>query len=195
MPPITTPSTAENVAHFSPELVQTFERLAALNEISQRELAELRASTEALRESTKRMGEQLGGIANNQGAVTEEFFFNSLLAHPKVGPFRFTKVISNHLVGYKGQQSEFDLVLVNGNSVVVVEVKYKLHPAHIDRLTQQIATFKRLSPEFSTYAVYGALAGFSAPQAVIHAAAAKGYMVLQRKGELLLSHTEGLRAY
>ena len=194
MPAMTTPSTAENFAHFSPELAQTFKRLAALNEISQRELAELRASTEALRESTKRMGEQLGGIANNQGSVAEEFFFNSLLAHPKVGPFRFTKVISNHLVGYKGQQSEFDLVLVNGNSVVVVEVKYKLHPAHIDRLTQQVATFKRLSPEFSNHAVYGALAGFSAPQAVIHAAAAKGYMVLQRKGGLLVSHTEGLRA-
>jgi predicted glycoside hydrolase/deacetylase ChbG (UPF0249 family) len=185
----------DSFAHYPPIMAEAFARLAAQQAATEAQMQLTSRKVDALTESTQRMGEQLGGIANNQGSVAEEFFFNSLLDQPQIRPFTFTKVISNHLVGFKGQQTEFDLVLVNGDSVVVVEVKYKLHPAHIDRLTQQIATFKRLSPEFSSYSVYGALAGFSAPQAVIHAAAARGYMVLQRKGGQLVSHAEGLRAH
>lgn len=157
-------------------------------------MADLRESTNALRESTKRMGEQLGGISNNQGAVAEDFFYNSLLERPQVGPFKFSKITPHWVVGSKGKQTEFDLVLVNGKSVVVVEVKYKLHPAHIDKLTDQLKAFRKLNPEFKGFELYGALAGLSVPSAVRAAAAERGYMVLQRKGEALHAVTEGLRA-
>jgi hypothetical protein len=186
---MSTPSstTSEGFAHYPPIMAEAFARLAAQQEITARKV-------DALSESTKRMGEQLGGMANNQGAVAEEFFYSSLLEHPEIGPFRFSKIISNHLVGSRGKETEFDLVLVGAGCVVVVEIKYKLHPSHIEKLGQQIAAFKRLSPEFSAHAVYGALAGFSVPQAVIDAATAQGYMVLKRKGQAISSFTQGLVA-
>ena len=178
----------------SKELREFKDSMSAFRESSDRTVTNLTESTQALRESTQRMGEHLGGIANNQGSVTEEFFYNSLLEHPQVGAFKFSKIISNHMVGSKGKQTEFDLVLVNGDSVVVVEIKYKLHPAHIDKLAAQLKAFKKLSPEFKAYRLYGALAGFSVPGAVQQAAAEHGYMVLQRKGQAITCHAEGLRA-
>lgn len=191
----TSPASTDSFAHYPPVMAEAFARLAAQQEITARKVDALTESTNALRESTKRMGEHLGGIANNQGSVAEEFFYNSLLEHPQVGRFKFSKIISNHLVGSKGKQTEFDLVLINGNCVVVVEVKYKLHPAHVDKLAQQIKAFKKLSPEFKGYEVYGALAGFSVPRDVIETAAEHGYMVLKRRGQHITSHAEGLRAY
>jgi hypothetical protein len=150
---------------------------------------------DALTESTQRMGEQLGGIANNQGAVTEEFFYNSLLEQPQIGTLKFTKIVRNSVVGHKGQQTEYDLLLVNGKSVVVVEVKYRLRSEHLSKLAAQLLAFKRDHAEFKGFKVYGALAGFYVPATLLEEAAAHGYMVLQRKGGLLVSHTDGLRAH
>jgi hypothetical protein len=191
---VTANTVKDAFAHYPPIMAEAFARLAAQQEATEAQLQLTSRKVDALTESTKRMGLHLGGIANNQGSVAEEFFFNSLLEHPQIGPFKFSKVMSNHLVGSKGKQTEFDLVLINGNCVVVVEVKYKLHVSHIDNLSKQLKAFKKLSPEFKGYEVYGALAGFSVPQEVIAAAAEQGYMVLKRKGQQITSHTQGLRA-
>jgi hypothetical protein len=192
----------DNFAHYPPIMAEAFARLAAQQEITARKVDELSESTRALKESTilinesnKRMGEQLGGIANNQGAVAEEFFYNSLLDQPQIGTLKFTKIVRNSVVGHKGKQTEYDLLLVNGKSVVVVEVKYRLRPEHLGKLAAQLVAFKRDHAEFKGFKVYGALAGFYVPATLLEEATAHGYMVLQRKGGLLVSHTEGLRAH
>lgn len=116
------------------------------------------------------------------------------MKNPELRPFTFSKITPHVLLSSKGKETEFDLVLVNGQSVVVVEVKYKLHPSHIQKLGLQIEAFKALSPEFKNHAVYGALTGFSVPKAVRDQAQAEGYMVLQRKGQAITPFTQGLRA-
>jgi hypothetical protein len=199
----------DSLAHYPPIMAEAFARLAAQQaateaqmQLTSRKIDELSESTRALKESTwlinesnNRMGEQLGGIANNQGAVAEEFFYNSLLEQPQIGALKFTKIVRNSVVGHKGQQTEYDLLLVNGKSVVVVEVKYRLRPEHLGKLAAQLVAFKRDHAEFKGFKVYGALAGFYVPATLLEEAAAHGYMVLQRKGGLLVSHTEDLRAH
>jgi hypothetical protein len=194
-------TTKDSFAHYPPIMAEAFARLAAQQEetaaqqrLTTAELALTSKEVRELNDSMKRMGEHLGGISNNQGAVTEEFFHNSLLEHPQIGRFKFSKVIPNLLVGAKGKQTEFDLILVNGSSVVVVEIKYKLHPSHLDKLAEQLKAFKKLSPEFKGFDVYGALAGFAVPRDVLAQAEERGYMVLQRKGQVIASHLHGLRA-
>ena len=85
-----------------------------------------------------RLSELYGGVSSNQGSAAEEFFFNSLTANPEVGGIKFDRVTPNVMPATKTKQGEFDIVLVNGNSVAVVEVKYKVHPSDIEKAAKNL---------------------------------------------------------
>lgn len=96
------------------------------------------AKTEALVAQTAakvdRLGEMYGGVSNNQGDVAEEFYYNSLAANPVLGDVRFDFIQRNTERNRAGLVNEFDLLLVNGRKVHVVEVKYKAHEKDLRRL-------------------------------------------------------------
>jgi hypothetical protein len=143
----------------------------------------------------KTMQDMLDGISKNQGSVAEEFFFNSLNAKPVIGDIKFEQVTPNFIVGRKGKQSEYDVVLVNGSSVGVIEVKYKAHMNDLEQVHAQLKRFRRDCPQFKGYALYGGIAGLSVPNDVSKAAKEQGLFVLKRKGELLETQTEGMRGF
>jgi hypothetical protein len=162
-------------------------------------LAAAQARTDAQMANTdkkfKTMQTMLDGISKNQGSVAEEFFYNSLNAKPVLGDIRFDRVTPHLIVGRKGKQSEYDVVMVNGASVGIVEVKYKAHLNDLEQVHSQIARFRRDCPEFKGYAIYGGIAGLSVPSDVSKAAKAQGLFVLKRKGEALEAQTEGMRGF
>ena len=61
------------------------------NELNEKfaELAVAQAKTEA---TLERMGIHLGGITNNNGSTTEEYFYNSMLEHPILGGVRYDRI-------------------------------------------------------------------------------------------------------
>ncbi len=101
----------------------------------------------------------------------------------------------NLIVGCKGKQSEYDIVLVNGASVGIVEVKYKAHEKDLEQVRIKIKRFKRDCPQFEGYTIYGGIAALSVPSVVIKAAIEQGLFVLQQKGEHLLVQTEGMKPF
>jgi hypothetical protein len=138
---------------------------------------------------------QLGGMAKNQGDITEEFFYNSLNANPVLGNIKFDRVTPNLIVGTKKRQSEFDIVMTNGNSVALMEVKNKVHLNDLDQVEAQIKRYRELCPEYKNYKLYGGIAGFSVPTDVVKAAHVRGLFVLKRKGEVLTSDAKAMRAF
>lgn len=171
---------------------------AALREAQAKTEAQI-AKTEAQIAKTdkkfKTMQDMLDGISKNQGSVAEEFFYNSLRAKPVLGEIRFDRVTPHLVVGRKGKLSEYDVVMVNGASVGIVEVKYKAHVNDLVQVHEQVKRFRRDCPEFKDYAIYGGLAGLSVPDDVAKAAKARGLFVLKRKGEALEAQTEGMRGF
>lgn len=135
-----------------------------------------------------------GRAENNRGAEVEEFFYNTLMHEPVIGHMQFDKVLSNHMIGKKGKETELDLVLINGNSLAVVEVKSKFHPSDLDQLQKHIDFLRDHSPEFKNYQFYGGIAGFSIPKDVTHAAHEQGYFVLKRRGKVISINTNGMTA-
>lgn len=131
------------------------------------------------------MGIRLGNIGQNQGAVAEEFFFNSLQAKPVLGGVRYEDVFHN-IRSFSGKlEGEYDVVMVNGQSVALVEVKYAVHPNDIDKTIKGIANYRALFPQHKDYAVYGAIAGFKIADDVAELAKEQGLMVLKRKGDVM----------
>jgi hypothetical protein len=137
---------------------------------------------------------QLGGMANNQGDVAEEFFFHALDRNPVIGGVKFDRVEQHILVGSRGCQTEFDLLLYNGNSLAIIEVKHKVHPKALEQLQQQIARHRECFPEYAHYALYAGIAGMSIPSEVSNEAHEKGFFVLRQQGDVMLVDTEYMRS-
>jgi len=133
-----------------------------------------------------RLSEMYGGVGNSQGAVAEEFYHNSLKANPVLAGMRFDFMDKNVTRSHAGLEAEFDLLLVNGREVFVVEVKYKAHENDLKRLLDEKAPhFRRLFPEHAGRRQRLALAAFHIRDDLKQAALARGVTVLQRKGDVI----------
>ena len=139
-------------------------------------------------EKLERMGITLGNIGKNQGDVAEEFFFNSLAKDTHLGAIRFDDIEKNNLKRRGKTEEEYDIIMTNGQTIGIVEVKYKAHENDLDKLARKMRNFKPLFPWFKDYRVYGAIAAFHINDDAKEEALRRGYFVLQRSGDLV--HTE-----
>lgn len=139
-----------------------------------------------------KVGELLGNISNNQGAVTEEFFINSLKDTLQIGDIKFDVLLSGVELNTKKIRDEFDILLVNGDSLALIEVKYRVHPNLIERLSKKIEHIKMM-PSYKNYKIYAGVAGFKIPQDAIELATNNGYFVLQRRGDVIETISDGLK--
>ena len=147
------------------------------------ETAKQLAETDA---SLKRLGKYHGGLSNNVGSATEEYFYNILNKKRILNGIRFDSVQRNW--GKKGdkQNDEFDIVMLNGTAISVIEVKLQAHKDDIDKiLTKQKKRFNEIFPEYKDYEQHWALATFSIDDELRKKAVASGLTVLQRKGDLI----------
>ena len=138
------------------------------------------------------IGEMVGGISNNQGDVAEEFFISGFRQTMALGNLHFDRLLKNYSIGHKRLTDEFDIVLVNGKIVVVIEVKYKVHQNDIKKMIERkLPNFRTLASTYNNHKLYGAIAGFSIPDDVIKEADQAGLFVLGRSGTnmiLLANH-------
>ncbi len=169
------------------QLAKTDARLAASQQIMQSEAAE---TSRVMKE----IGRRMGAMASNQGDVAEEFFYNSLLQSPIIGGVNFDRVQANTLAGSKGKQKEFDIVLVNGSSVALIEVKFKAHLADVDQAEMQVQQYRDIFPEHKDYTIYSGIAGLSVPTDVVDEAHKRGLFVLKQVGDVVEVDSQAMRA-
>ena len=170
------------------QMAKTDDKLNRLSELYDR-------ASNKTDDKLNRLSELYGGVSSNQGSAAEEFFFNSLSANPEVGGIKFDRVTPNVMPATKTKQGEFDIVMVNGNSVAVIEVKYKVHPSDIDKATKNLKRYREFYPEHKNYKLYGGIAGFSVPPDAVKAAKEQGLFVLKRVGEVLKTDAKEMRAF
>ena len=167
--------------------------------VTQEQLAqailELKSSQEKTDEQMKRTDERLnkvaklvGNISNNQGGVAEEFFINSIATTQKLGGIQYDFMETNAHRHIKSQnlRDEFDILLVNGKDIAIVEVKYKAHSKDIEKLiNKKYTNFKKLYPEYKDYNHHLGLASFFISNETKEKALNSNVMILQRKGEII----------
>jgi hypothetical protein len=143
---------------------------------------------EQLKETDRKLqkvSDLLGGIGQNQGHVTEEFFFNSLIDDPHLGGIHFDDITKNSDKRRGKLQEEYDIVMTNGDAIGIVEVKYKVHENDLSKLERKMRNFKTLFPVYQNYKLYGAIASFHINDDTKKDALERGFFVLQRKGEVV----------
>jgi len=151
---------------------------------------------EKLRERLEKISEQIGGLSNNAGHHAEQFFQNVFKEKLEFGGIKYDEMIPN--LTYKGKKYkiEFDIALVNGDSIALIEVKNRIHPNFVIELAEErIEKFREYFHEFDNYDVYLGIAGFSFSDEVLDRASTYGIGIVRQVGESVEIEANNLKVY
>jgi len=162
------------------------ERFKKTDEQMKKTFFELAQSDKKTDEKLDKVAKLVGNISNNQGDVAEEFFYNSLTANPTLDGVTYDLTYKNVTARQGNTEDEYDILMVNGKDVAIVEIKYKAHKNEvISLIDKKYPNFKKLYPEYSHYNHHLALASFYINDDVKNEALQNNIMILQRKGDII----------
>jgi hypothetical protein len=168
------------------QLAQAILDLKASQEKTDKQIKETNEQMKKTDEQLKKVAKLVGNISNNQGDIAEEFFYNSLKAKPSLAGINYDFIDKNVTRSKNKIEDEYDILLVNGKDIAIVEVKYKAHSNDIEKLVnKKYSNFKKLYPEYKDYNHHLGLASFNMNDDVKELASQNGVILLQRKGELI----------
>ena len=171
--------------------IKNQEKMIADNKISIKKQEKMLAE---LQRMNKKHDKDIGAITNGQGEIAEEYFFNSLKAKKRnIFGEKYAKIIRN-MRGY-APDDEYDIVLINCSSVVIVEVKSRANQNNLPSILKKVNTFRENFPKFCNHRIYLALASF-----VIHPNTEKkfldqGVAIIKQVGKTIVVHDKNLKAY
>ena len=148
-------------------------------------------------EKFKQLGLNIDGIARTQGEITEDYFFDILKKDKRVANLQFDEIAKNSYKYVRNDmKGEYDIILFNGDSVMIIEIKNKVRDKDIENLkNKQIRNFRELFPTYKDYKVYGAIAGFTINEELVKKAKNNGFFVLKKKGELMVEEHSEIKVY
>ena len=166
----------ENKSHREPA---TFETVWA----SLQELSESQKETDRLMQETDRRLKKLDQLFTSQWGALIESLVEGDLVNLLQGwniPVRHTH---SHSHGRRnGEHFEFDILAVNGEQVVVVEVKTTLRPEDVNHFLRKLARFTVYEPEYHGKTIYGAVAYLKASETAPVHAERQGLFVIRATG-------------
>lgn len=161
------------------------------------QLAKTDVQLAQLIESQKEMNKQLGGIGNSNGEFAENFFYSSLQQKMELGGIKFDHIEKNVKGRLRNLTDEFDIVLYNGDSVGILEVKNNVKSSNVKQLmTTKLQNFRTLNPGYADAKIYLGIAGFTFENEAVKAEAkAAGFVVLEVQGDHHEADTSNMKAY
>ncbi len=178
---------------FKSAIANSLDRLSASLEATDIRLS---AKIADLVEENKKLAKQIGGINDNIGYHAEQFFQNVFTEKKIFGGIKYDDIILNMAHKEKGEGVEFDIVLENGNSLALIEVKNRIHPSFVQKLAEErINKFREYFPKYKDFDVYLGIAGFSFDKAVLEEAQKYGVGIIRQVGDGIEVDAIGLRAY
>ena len=155
-----------------------------------REVAESQKETDRqMQETDRRMQEtdlrlrRLDELFNGQwGKLMESLVEGDLVDLLNQRDIAVDHTITSAKKNYGERRWEFDVLAVNGDEVVVVEVKTTLKVADVDYFVERLHDFPELMPEYAEHRVYGALAYLKSHESVTVHAGRQGLFVIRATG-------------
>ncbi|MBF0429071.1 MAG: hypothetical protein HQL94_09135 [Magnetococcales bacterium] len=126
------------------------------------------------------LSKRYGGLSDNLGFQAEEFFYQGLKQDLEVGGIRFDSIERNFKVFGK----EYDILLINGDTLMLISVKYRLH--HNDMfefLQKDVPAFKKFFPQYQDYKIYAGMATFSMGEGVDAIVQEQGCYLFTQSGD------------
>ena len=169
---------------------KTDEQILALRESQQKTDEQLDRTIKKLDD----IGRQLGELGLVQGEVAEDLFYRNVKSIFTKRKMTFRNVRRN--LKKKGM-AEYDIVAVDGEQVLVIEVKNRLDKRMVDRFVEQkLPKFMEAFPEYRSYRVIGGMGALVVKDDVGRYAEKSGLYVLTQtdEGGAAILNREGFKA-
>ncbi|MDR2971776.1 MAG: hypothetical protein LBU83_07620, partial [Bacteroidales bacterium] len=136
-----------------------------------------------------------GGISRSNGEFCEEYFVNSYKENPVFMGEKFDRVLENLYPDPAVIYDEYDLVLRNGSTIVLIEMKYKAGTDDVGKMFSKLHSYRANYPMFDGYKIYLCLASFRFPARVKERAAKEGIVLIQQRGDKIEIISENIRTW
>jgi hypothetical protein len=139
----------------------------------------------------------IGGMGNSNGKVAEAYFVNSFTNNLHFAGQEFDSIFPDLKKNVKklNLKDQYDIVLLNGVSVVIIEVKYTAEKKNIEQTLKKAQTFKQLFPEYAAYNLYLGLAGLHLDEDVEEEAKTEGIAIIKQVGDTMVIYDEHLKVF
>jgi len=149
----------------------------------------------------KAMQREIGGMGNSNGEFAEEFFYNSLKETMTFAGIHF-EYISDKFARQKKMpdktevRAQFDIVLLNGDSLALIEAKYKADEEDVkEMIEKKIPNFKFLYPEYAKHKLYLGIGSLVLKDRVVQEAKKLGIGLMEQRGDAVEYKTDWVRVY
>ena len=145
----------------------------------------------------KKFEETMGSWANNHGSFAEEYFANSF-ENGKRNFFgeKFDEIVKN-AKGFidKNCKDEYDILLINGKAVGIIEVKFKAHENDITKVLRKAETFRVNFPQYRHHRIYLGLATLAFYLELEQACINQGIAVIKQVGDTVVINDAHLKTF
>ena len=187
----------ESEARFNREMAESRTESDRLRKESEarfsREMAESRAEFD---KRMKELNEQIGGMSNSDGLFAEEYFFNAFeQGQQSFFGETFDDIKRNVKSIVVGCRDQYDIVMLNGKSVGIVEVKYRARLDDIPKVINKANTFRGNFPGFENHQVYLALATLVFNERLEDECIKNGIAIVKQVGDTVVINDAHLKVY
>ncbi|MBI2967037.1 MAG: hypothetical protein HYY40_04400 [Bacteroidetes bacterium] len=135
------------------------------------------------KEADKRMKQLVELFTGQWGKLVEALLAPGCVKLFQEIGIKINQAFANAVAIKEGDTVEIDVLLANGNEVVIIEVKTTARPDDAKQLLKTIGKFREFFPHYHTCKIYGALAALRFVSQVDKLAAKQGFFVIEPHGE------------
>jgi hypothetical protein len=162
------------------------------------EIGRKQEETAKRQEETGKQIDQLqktvGGLGNNLGKFAEEYFFSSFEKGQRNFFGENFDKIRKQIRGIE-LEDEYDILLINGKSVGIIEVKFKAHESDVPKVLRKTGTFRVNFPEYKNHQVYLGLATMSFYPELEEECIKEGIAIIKQVGDSVVINDKHLKVF
>jgi len=204
----------ENERYLKEQLAETRRFFKEMDAETRRLFDEAKVKTEIYREKTerdrekterdredyerrmKKMEKLMGSWANNHGNFAEEYFANSFEEGRQNFFGEEFDDMEKKAKGFKkGFKDEYDIVLINGKTICIIEVKYKAHEKDLPKVMKKAYTFRINFPEYEQHQIYLGLATLAFYPELEQACIEEGIAIIKQVGDTVVIRDENIKVF
>ena len=184
----------KNSSHTFESVWVTLDRVGEkLDRVAERQAETDRQIAETSRQIAK-TEKLVGGISTNNGLIAEEYFFNSFEQGQKNFFGERFDDIKKNLKGIE-TDDEYDIVMLNGHSTAIVEVKHKAHENDLAKILTKADTFRRNFPKSKKHKIYIGLASMAFYKELEEECKKQGIAIIKQIGDKIVIFDENLKTF
>jgi len=138
---------------------------------------------EKFKETDKKLNKLERLFTSQWGKLVESLVEGDILALLNKRGIQVTDTVKRRAGRRDGVDYEFDIIAINGDEIVIVEVKTTLRPEDIRNFLKKLKQAKNWMPEYADKKVYGAVAFLSEDAGTAAMAEKNGLFVIRATGD------------